>query len=199
MQSYNIIYKNNKFYDAMTKERIYPKDGQKFLLAGDDQNFGDHDPLNIPPNAAELLHSAAKLVQVQNIKNLKKHHLFLKKGMQLYFEVNLTKRKSVVEETHYCFWIELLEDLYLYNCDTWKPETPPALYACHCKVFKEETYNLEFFEPIYANSVNDVVSQTKQFYFSNQGTPGASVYVIVKDRSGNTLEDLRQPLLSFFI
>ena len=65
-------------------------------------------------------------------------------------------------------------------------------------MFKEETHNLDFFEPIYAQSVNEVVSITRQFYFPNQGTPGGSVYVIVKDRSGHTLEDLRKPLLRFF-
>jgi hypothetical protein len=165
---------------------------------GDDQNFGDHDPLNIPPNAAELLGAAAKLNQVNDIKNLKAQRLFLEKGTQLYFESNLTKIKSAAEKTHYCFLIELLEDLYLHTCLNWKPETLPALYACHCKVFKEETHNLDFFEPIYAKSVNEVVSITRQFYFPNQGTPGASVYVIVKDRSGNTLEDLRKPLLQYF-
>ena len=198
MKSYNIIYKNNKFYDTMTKKRIYPKDGQKFLLVGDDQNFGDHDPLNIPPVDTELSDSAAKLIQVQNIKNIKAQCLFLKKGTQLYFEVNLTKIKSAAEKTHYCFLIELLEDLYLHTCLNWKPETLPELHGCHCKVFKEETQNLEFFEPIYAKSVNEVVSKTRQFYFPNQGTPGASVYVTVKVNSRETLEDLRQPLLRLF-
>jgi hypothetical protein len=198
MKSYDIIYKNNKFYDTATQKRIYPKDGQKFLLVGDDQNFGDHDPINIPPTAAELLDSAAKFIQVQKIKNLKTHRLFLKKGTQLYFEFNLTKRKSATEETHYRFWIELLEDLYLHTCNNWKTETPPELHACHCKVFKEETQNLEFFEPIYAKSLNEVVSKTRQFYFPNQGTPGASVYVTVKINSRETLEDLRQPLLQYF-
>ena len=199
MKSFDIIYKNNKFYDATTKERIYPKDGQPFLLVGDDSNFSDHDPLNLPPTAAELLNAQAKNVQVSQIKNVKKFHLFLAKGARLYFDVNLTKRKSTIEETHYRFWIELLEDLYLYNCNNWRPETLPELHSCHCKVDKEGSGNLDFFEPIYAKSVNEVISKTRQFYFPNQGTPGASVYITVKRTQGETLEYLRQPLISFFV
>jgi hypothetical protein len=48
MQSYNIIYKNNKFYNQATGERIYPKDGAAMLLVGDNNAFGSYDPLNMP-------------------------------------------------------------------------------------------------------------------------------------------------------
>lgn len=48
MKNYNIIYKNNKFYDTATGRRVFPKDDGKFVLAGDDNNFGEHDVLNQP-------------------------------------------------------------------------------------------------------------------------------------------------------
>ena len=146
MKSFDIIYKNNKFYDIATQKRIYPKDGQKFLLVGDDQNFSDHDPLNLPPTAADLLDAQAKLLQVSQLKDVKKYHFLLVKGTRLYFDVNLTKLKSAGEESHYRFWIELLEDLYLHTCNNWQSEKSPALYGCHCKVDKEGSGNLDFLE-----------------------------------------------------
>ena len=136
---------------------------------------------------------------MSQLKDVKKYHFLLVKGTRLYFDVNLTKLKSAGEESHYRFWIELLEDLYLHTCNNWQSEKSPALYGCHCKVDKEGSGNLDFFEPIYAKSVNEVISKTRQYYFPNQGTPSASVYVIVKRNHGETLEDLRRPLMPFFV
>ena len=198
MQTHNIIYKNNKFYDTTTNTRIYPKDGARFLLAGDNQDFLDRDPLNEEPHKSLLLSSENKEAQVKEIKNLEKYKLFLKKGEKLYFEFNLTKRKSENEAEHYRFWLELSEDLYLHTCKNWKADALPELHACHCVVRDEVTENLEFFERIYAKSLNEAISKTRQFYFPNQGTPGASAYLMFKNEARITLDDMRKPLLDFF-
>jgi hypothetical protein len=197
MKSYNIIYKNNKFYDAATNQRIYPKDGSQILIAGNDEIFMTFDPLNIP--AETTLTSELKLEEVKKIKNLDKHVMILGAGTRLSFEFNLTKRKNEAEEMHYKFTLTLQEDLYLHSCSNWKPRKLPELCSCYCIVDTDNRGNVPYFEPIYAQSVNEALSKTRQFYFPNQGTPGASVYVTVKRAESNTtLEDIREHYLDFF-
>ena len=199
MKSHNIIYKNNKFYDKNTLQRVFPKNGETFLIAGDDQAFGDHDPLNIPHKESVILNEEKKIEEVKKIKNLKSYKRMLQANDEIYFNFSITKQKSEGEPKHYRFRIQLLEDLYLHTCTTWKENTLPELHHCRCVVIDDLNRNIDYFEAIYATSLNEAYSKTRQFYFPNQGTAGASVYVAMEIRPNYTLEKLREELLRNFI
>lgn len=193
MKSHNIIYKNNKFYDQHTGQRVFPKDGELFLIAGDSDSFSDHDPLNIPHKEKDILNSANKLAEVKGIKHLNTFKLALKAGADVFFEISINKKKTDNEKLNYRFRIRLLEDLYLYNCTTWERDKPAMFHYCRCIVVEPVDRNVEFFEQVYATSLNEAYSNTFQFYFPNQGTPSGSVYK--KMNNGiQTLEDLREDL-----
>jgi hypothetical protein len=185
---------NNKFYDQNTGQRIFPKDGELFLIAGDNISFGDHDPLNIPHKGEEILNSADKLAEVKEIKHLKTFKLALKAGSDVFFDISINKTKTDYEQLHYGFRIVLLEDLYLYNCTSWGEKKPPMFHDCRCVVVEPVDRNVEFFEQIYATSLNETYSNTFQFYFPNQGTPSGSVYKKMRVNHRKTLEDLRAAL-----
>ena len=193
MKTYNIIYKNNKFYDTATRKRIFPKDDGQFVIAGDNDSFGVHDMLNQPHE--QILDSAQQLSEVKEIKNLKKYRMMLPAETSLYFDFSITKTKHANEQQRYKFRLELLEDLYLHSCTSWKDAKLPELHDCRCVVLEDLRRNVDYFEPIYATSINEAYSKTRQFYFPNQGTPGASVYVVMRCFIGFdeiSLEKLRE-------
>ena len=194
MKSHNIIYKNNKFYDQHTEQRVFPKDGELFLIAGDDNSFVNHDPLNIPHNEKDILNGDEKLKEVKKINHLKTFKLALQAGSDVFFEVSINKTKNESEQLNYGFRIMLLEDLYLYNCTSWEEKKEAMFYGCRCAVVEPVHNNVDFFEQIYASSLNEAYSNTFQFYFPNQGTPGGSVYKKMRVGNGKTLEDLRAGL-----
>lgn len=195
MKSYNIIYKNNKFYDQHTGRRVFPKDGGNFLIAGDNEAFNEYDPLNIPHKEEEILSPSQKLEKVKAIKNLDSFILALKAQTDIFFDFSITKVKNEQEPKHYRFRIKLLEDLYLYKCATWDEAKKPTFYECRCVVLQDIHRNINFFEEIYADSLNDAYSKTRQFYFPNQGTAGASVYLVMELSENNSLEVLRDRLI----
>ncbi len=198
MKTHNIIYKNNKFYDTSTGKRVYPQDNGKFVIAGDNQDFGDHDPLNKPHE--NIFDAEQQLVAVKAISNLKTYKKILPVGESLFFDFSLTKTKHENEQHRYKFRLELLEDLYLHTCTTWNDTKPPELHDCRCVVIEDLMRNVEYFEPIYATSINEAYSKTRQFYFPNQGTPGGSVYITMKCFMGSrelTLAELRKREFDF--
>lgn len=193
MKTHNIIYKNNKFYDKVTCQRVHPKEGYEFIIAGDDNNFGDFDVLNQPHE--EISDAIKKLEEIKKLKNIDQYEILLPSGSTLDFHLSITKTKHRGEDEFYEFRLQLLEDLYLYKCNSWSKEKLPELYNCRCVVFEDLLGNVKFFEPIYANSVNEAYSKTRQFYFPNQGTPGTNIYLIMSCSSmtpQKTLKDLRQ-------
>ncbi len=195
MKSHNIIYKNNKFYEENTGKRVFPKDGESFLIAGDNEAFNDYDPLNIPHKEDEILNSSQKLEEVKKIKNLHSFTLALQAQTDIFFDFSITKVKNEQEPIHYRFRIKLLEDLYLYKCTTWDEAKKPTFFECRCVVLEDIHRNIDFFEEIYAISLNEAYSKTRQFYFPNQGTAGASVYLVMELKKDSSLEALRNRLM----
>ena len=196
MKSFNIIFKNNKFYQFDTGKRVYPKDGGIFLLVSDDENFAENDPLNLPFNE-DVKNSEAKLEEVKQLKNLKSYALMLPADTILYFSFSLNKKKNENESMKYGFRLRLLEDLYLYCATSWRENKPAEVCDCKCVVEQDFYPNVDYFEPIYANSLNEAYSKTRQFYFPNQGTPGASIYVVMKTEEEETLKEVRNRFLPF--
>ena len=194
MKSHSIIYKNNKFYEQSTQKRIFPKDGATFVIAGDDNAFDAHDPLNIPHKEDEILNSIKKLEEVKKIKHLEKYKLALSADTDIFFNFSITKKKNESEPKYYRFRIKLLEDLYLHTCTTWEEGKKPSFHDCRCVVIDDLNRNVDYFEPIYAISLNDAYSKTRQFYFPNQGTAGASVYIVMELYDNYSLDKLRKNL-----
>ena len=194
MKNYNIIYKNNKFYDTSTGNRVFPKDDGKFVLVGDNDAFANHDPLNKPHE--NVLDSREQIVKMKKIKTLRKYKKILPAGSELTFDFSITKKKHENEPPRYKFRLKLFEDLFLYSSVTLKNDSHIELQSCRCVVFQDLNGNVEYFEPIFANSLNEIFSKTRQFYFPNQGTPGESVYNVMRCDLSNGgweyLEDLRK-------
>lgn len=191
MKSYTIIFKNNKFYEVETGKRVFPKDGFTFLIASDSECFDNNDPLNGPHNPQNIRNAADKLKEVLASENLKSYALFLPAKTHLFFKVSLSKKKNTQEAIHYKFRLTLLEDLYLYYSTTWKDNTFAESLNCKCIVDVDVLGNVDFFEPIYAASINEAYSKTRQFYFANQGTAGASAYKVMKLENNMNLEVCR--------
>lgn len=176
MKSFQIIHKHGKFYDASTKRRILLKEGAQVLLAADDDAFTHEDPLNKAFAESELLDNYAKQDAITSIPDLAAFHrcMFAGQHLDFYFTLSHTKAR---EQTMYMFRLMLQEDLYLIRKKGYKNQESADFASCKCVVHDCLSKNIDFFEPIFATSLNNALSKTIAFYFPNQRTAGGSVYL----------------------
>ncbi|MFK8010070.1 MAG: hypothetical protein AB8H03_27190 [Saprospiraceae bacterium] len=194
MQNLNIIYKHGHFYDVKTEKRIHFKDGANFSLQGEDRHFETSDPLNQQFTKSEILDSNQKLKSVISSKKVKRLALLFKAGAEFKFRLGLSKRKTEDESMNYWFLVKTLEDLYLYSNKV-KGDSPPSLLDCRCVVSHVMSENIDYFEPLYAESLNKAFIKTSTFYFSSQRTPAANVFLeftsIGEEHNGLSIGEVR--------
>ena len=76
------------------------------------------------------------------------------------------KRKEGKTHIECLFKVRLLEDLYIYNK---KSEVKYArFFNCHC-IVESCLSNFEYFESVYATSLNDAYTKTYELYFAMFG------------------------------
>lgn len=200
MKNLNVIYRHDRFYDAVSGKRIILEEGKRYALLGDDANFLDDDGINQRPK--NLLQSKEILARIEKDPKVKSFKRLLDKGSYLCFEHGHRKRKNSDEDQRrHFFTVELLEDLYLYS-NKEKLEGA-SLYQCNCLTNHVEPA-LDFFEPIYGGSLNNLFEKVSMFYYSNLRSSAVNafnefhVYDPFNNEKGMSLGDLRAALISKF-
>lgn len=162
MKSIDAIYKFGNLYDRKTHNRILLEDGSDISITVNIENVMAEDPNLHPDN---LLNSVEKEKEVKEAQ--KKYWKLFNAGKLLFFEISAgIKRKTGTEPIRCLFQLKLLEDLYIYNN---RDEPKYArFFDCHCQVEKCLT-NFDFFELIYAKSLNDAYTKTYELYFAMFG------------------------------
>ena len=172
MKGIEVIYKFGNLYDKATRKRILIEDGAQLVIAVPSEKLLEEDPnLKIPT----ILNAEQKKVQFKNKHGLTPYWKLFNAGDLLRFDISagvrLRERKTV--QIRCTFQLRLLEDLYVYN----KKKRPKdaRFFDCNCLV-EECLTNFEFFEPLYAKSLNDAYTKTYELYFSMFGSPGANAF-----------------------
>jgi hypothetical protein len=185
MKAINAIYKHRHLYDSKTGQRIILNENSEVSITVQDNALLKTDPYN-PPHKALL--TSEELLSNIKFKRLF-HKLLFKKGTKLWFNikagVKVNKSKSTTgsnkEEDKivdagavYQLEIELNEDLYWVS----KHKEPPLadVFECACTVVGESSNAIEFFEPIYATSLNQAYTRTFEFYFPLYASANANIY-----------------------
>jgi hypothetical protein len=191
MKAINAIYKHRHLYNVVTGKRIILNENSEVSITVQDTALLKTDPYN-PPHKALLTMDEL----LSNIK-LKKlfHKLLFKKGTKLWFNikagVKVNKSKSSTgpyeEEDKivdagavYQLEIELNEDLFWVSKQ--KEPTMADVFECACTVIGETSNAIEFFEPIYATSLNQAYTKTFEFYFPLYASASANVYKKISRR-----------------
>lgn len=108
-----------------------------------------------------------KEFELKNDSEIVAHKKILNKGSFLYFYIPRTKPEKV----KHGFKIELLEDLYMYRK---KNMEEGDLYGCACVAKENVSKSLNYFENIYAQSLNELYKNTFVHFFNNKGNPACN-------------------------
>lgn len=187
MKKIDTVYKFGNLYDVNTRKRLVISDGATVSLTIDPEDVLKEDP-NLKPK--RILKKEEKEDQIKKtIGNYKYWNLF-QAGKLLYFKISAgVKRKDGTEEIVIIFELRLLEDLYIYN----KRKEPKyaRFFDCHCLV--ERCFgNLDFFEPMYATSLNDALTKTYELYFAMFGKSTANAFDRVCESKTNMKKPIRE-------
>ena len=187
METKDLIYKNGHFYDLTTKKRVLLADGANISMTTNPAHFLPFAPIGGHPT--KLLGQMEKEKTLLEEFNPSKHKKIGNKGSFLYFSINrIAKDHRVINHE---FKVELLEDLYLYLKPEWKTQEE-KLYGCACVVIENTTKTIDFFEPVYAASLNEVYKYTFVHYFGNDGNPACNAIDRFYDEVGNEESTLRR-------
>lgn len=164
----NLIYKNGHFYDTLNGTRIGFKDDAKISIKAASSDLISFLPCGTYP--LQIKERKVLEASLKSDKTISKYTLVKKRGELLYFYVNHRKEGA---EIHHEFEVELLEDLYMFIKGKWKIQEG-RLYDCACVVRKILTNSIDFFEVVYAESLNEVYKNTFVHYFGNEGNPACN-------------------------
>lgn len=165
MESRNLIFRGGHFYDVETKQRVALREGAEVCLVSDSVTFLPTVPAGEWPLAVKS--EQQKKETIQSDTEIADFRRIYSAGQVLYFNIN---RLAGGKRQFHEFAIELLEDLYLYRKSKWQKQDE-RLYDCACVVKNNISGSLEFFEPVYANSLNELYKNTYVHYFGNNGSP----------------------------
>ncbi len=190
------IYKYGRLYDAKTKKRILPKDGVKLEISGQEQDFlkidpklGTHGTLK---SSVELAKEVYEKYKNEDANTGMAYWKLFSEDDVLYFKIGIKISETSKKKDYLIFRLRFLEDLYLRKRGSTKLG---ELYECQCVI--EHCYNdFEFFEKLYAKSLNDARTKIHELYFSLVANPAANVfkefYVDQACTKTNRLDNLRE-------
>ncbi len=174
-----LTYKNGHFYDKTTGERLEIRDGIDFSITC----ALDNDFYAAPPAGnykVEALSSAELLEQIKSDTEISSYSKRYNKNDKLYFSIKRLYKGGIVSHE---FEAELLEDLYFFHKKHWKKDDF-RLYDCACKLVANTSKTIEFFEPVYAKSLNELYKSTFVHYFGNKGNPACNALDRFYDKQG---------------
>lgn len=163
MESKNVFYRNGHFYDERTQQRITLQDGARVCIVSYSGVFKEAEPAG---NHTKPLSKKDLEDKIKNDDSISNYRCLLKRGILLYVEMSVNSEK-------YIFEVELLEELYAHLKSHWKLQEG-RLYDCSCIIRKELGNKIDFFEPVYGKSLNEVYKNTYVHFFGNDGNPAAN-------------------------
>lgn len=99
------------------------------------------------------------------------------RNTSLFFEIKIKQKQ-------YIFEVKLLEELYAFKKKEWKNKTL-RLYDCYCKVVNSTGEQIDYFEPIYGKSLNELYKNTYIHFFGNEGNPAVNALDRFYELSGS--------------
>lgn len=171
MKAYKAIIEHGKLYDQETKKRIHIHEGSNFIITIEERFLSSEDPYNVfedPASPDEIL-ARIKAKEYYRFKKL------ADRGSEMSFTIKAGKRhEKATQAMECCFKVKLNEELYLIQKSA--GDTAGVVFECNCVVEEEITKRLNFFEPVYAYSLNNAYMKTYDSYFSLYGKPTANIY-----------------------
>jgi hypothetical protein len=174
MKAYKVKYLNGHFIDQETNQRLIPIQNVEYFITAADDAF---ESVDVKLQLKEILNAKQKEEWALNEYGLNTLKL-LEANAKLAFRIGNSKRVKGEESMQYIFVCTLLEDLYLYALSG-KSEnvyTHWRLADCKCQLEKCIRGGLTLSEKVTANSLNELFSNTVQFYFSLQRSSSANVF-----------------------
>lgn len=174
MKAYKVIYKHGHFIDSETNQRLIPVHNAEYIITASDDAF---EHVDTKLELKDILDETGKADWV-SMGYGANHIKLLKASTQLAFRIGNSKRAKGEDSMQYIFACTLLEDLYLYLLkDKTKSEYKHwRLADCKCKLEQCILGGLTFSEKVTANSLNELFSNTVQFYFSLQRSSSTNVF-----------------------
>lgn len=159
MKTFNVIHQGGLFFNQENGKRIVFKEQFEYAIIGKDSAFEEVDSLNKEHK------SFREEKEMENFIKGKYYGAEIKKllnaGHLLIFRVGLGKTKLGDRGSTYHFLCKIQEDLYAYRKKDFKL---PRLCECKCVAEYCLTENLTF-EPVYADSLNQLSTKTIMHYF----------------------------------
>ena len=181
MKSFNVTYKDGRFYEVGTDKLIlFSPDIEAILIIDKDR---DVKLIDKTEEKFSPLNADKKLEQVK--KDSLKYKKIFGTGERLYFYLPINKIRHLV-------FVELLEDLYLYVGHHAKSDDA-ALFPCICQCHEIE--NIEIKKTIVSPSLSDLFKRLYVHYNGNQGNPARNAFKIFLTNPGNsksTLDSIRK-------
>ncbi|MGB3465240.1 MAG: hypothetical protein WBA74_08220 [Cyclobacteriaceae bacterium] len=169
------ISKFGRLYNEETKRRIIIKENASILLEVGEEDIQEEDPnLNIEHEVYSSDQLARKIYKELGLTNMD-FWLLKPKDSFFFFKINgkLTEMDGRERRFSLEFRLQILEDLYLKHQPSNKQ--PPNLCDCYCVI--DHCYSeFQFFEPIYAKSLNEARTRIHALYFSVVANPAANVF-----------------------
>ena len=187
MKAYNAKYKYGFLYDVETGKRILLAEGSQLTVTIAENDVLKQDPYN----SSNAIIKKDRILTDLKLKGFKEAILLKKEGESLFFEISAGFRSKALEPIKCIFELKLQEDLLGARKFSDKDYD---LIECHCVVITCISDNLEFFEPIYAYSLNDAYSKTYDFYFRLYGKQAANVKERMMDEIGKDPKFLKSRL-----
>ncbi|WP_158085413.1 hypothetical protein [Niastella vici] len=182
MKTKILIYKNGHFYDNPNGQRIELQEGAQIRIEAEENCFIEAQPAGTWP--VEQKDSKQKSTEIANDSKIEKSEKILSRGSFLYFKIPHSNKK-------YEFKVELLEDLYMVKKKNRK-KSDSVLYDCTCVTKEEITNNLEFFEEVFAKSLNELHKNTFVHFFGNDGNPACNAIDRFYEKPGEEGLSLRR-------
>ena len=181
MKTIRAVFHNGHLWNPDTKTRVvFRNKSEVVITVSGDEALNETDPNNEPPATLQSELEQAAAMEARQLLEQSKMKFFeyrkiMSRGSSLYFKISAGIRdKEKSERMQTFFKVVLLEDLYIVR--TKISDKEGRVEPCVCVVESESGYNLPYFEPVFAYSLNDAYSKTFVLYFNIFGKATANVY-----------------------
>ncbi|HPG32210.1 MAG TPA: hypothetical protein PLM34_00045 [Lentimicrobium sp.] len=167
MKTYKVEFQHDHFIEVGTNNTIHPKQGQIYILAGEDNGFDINQAKTKVSKSLDSSTKRQKMLEKYGEKRCKK---ILNEGEKLYFRVGKLQKTGNDKNLEFVFQCILLEDLYLYLKKDNDGNEPLSwrLANCNCRLEKCLLGGLEVFHKVESKSLNSLFTRTVMHYFSEQ-------------------------------
>lgn len=183
---FNVIFAHGKLYDKETKNRILIDESSEAYVIIEESFLLENDPYN---HESELSSEEEIISELQS-KDYAEFKKLADAHSKMHFYINAGKKGKGQKVMSCQFTLRLLEPLYLIKKEA--KSQKGVVHSCSCIVEKEDTKQLQFFEPIHAYSLNDAYMKTYDSYFALYGKPTINIYTNFKLLRNDKIELLSE-------